>query len=109
VFYQTNDILGLPVVGDFNGDGIPDIAVVGLSGIWLFLGAGGGVFNPGVLTPVPNAFAKFFYAADFNGDGNLDVVTQVSGGFAGDRGCQRRRAHGHWHWRRGNHRLLVYQ
>jgi hypothetical protein len=54
VLYQAggDSLLGYPVVGDFNGDGIPDVALPADSGIWLFTGEGGGVFNPGVLIPV---------------------------------------------------------
>jgi hypothetical protein len=69
---------GNPVVGDFNGDGIPDVVVRGSSGIWLFTGKGGGVFNSSVLTPVSGASQyaglEYLAAADFNGDGNLDLA-----------------------------------
>jgi hypothetical protein len=51
VLYQAgSDIFANnPVVGDFNGDGIPDVVEAGSSGVWLFTGKGGGVFNPGVV------------------------------------------------------------
>ena len=47
VFYQAgNDyLINDLVMGDFNGDGIPDVAITGASGIWLFLGQEGGVFS----------------------------------------------------------------
>ena len=41
--------IGNVVVGDFNGDGILDIAVTAPEGVWLFTGKGGGALNPGVL------------------------------------------------------------
>ncbi|HTT62812.1 MAG TPA: VCBS repeat-containing protein, partial [Bryobacteraceae bacterium] len=44
------------VVGDFNGDGIPDILASGGKGLWLLTGKGGGLFNPGVLTPLANIY-----------------------------------------------------
>ena len=68
-------------VGDFNGDGIPDVATTGPSGLWLFTGAGGGLFNPGSLTPDSN-LAGPIIAANLNGDGSLDLVCQAYGGFA---------------------------
>jgi hypothetical protein len=81
IFYQTgtDSTGGTPIVGDFNNDGIPDLVMMGTSGIWLFTGAGAGVFNPGVLTPVATDFRVL--AADFNRDGNLDLVVTASGGF----------------------------
>ena len=59
ISYQANDqAFGGLVVADFNGDGIPDAATTGNSGVWLFLGKGGGVFNSGVLTPTPTGDRK---------------------------------------------------
>ena len=79
----TDVAVANPVVGDFNGDGIPDVVTAGSSGIWMFAGKGGGVFSPGVLvlaisgdpySPPVRAAA----AADFNGDGNLDLALPYS-------------------------------
>lgn len=58
------------VVGDFNGDGIPDLAVTG----GILLGNGDGTF-----TAAPTSFLYFLseypaIAGDFNGDGKLDLV-----------------------------------
>jgi FG-GAP-like repeat len=61
------------VVGDFNGDGIPDLALVG-SPVYILLGKGDGTFGP----PLYNSsalYAGFGVAVgDFNGDGKLDVI-----------------------------------
>ena len=72
-------------LGDFNGDGITDAATVGDSGIWLFTGKGGGVFNPGVLTPFNGAGptnASYVVAADFRKNGKMDLVVTTPTGFA---------------------------
>ena len=65
-----------PVIGDFNGDGIPDL--VGLDGV--HPGLGDGTFG----TPVAGlglparydyqAGLRTMYAGDFNGDGKLDLL-----------------------------------
>jgi hypothetical protein len=77
---------GIPVsmvAGDFNNDGILDLAVVGPlpgpfgepSAVSTFLGNGDGSFQTAILTttqgPIETAAAL---AADFNGDGILDLV-----------------------------------
>jgi hypothetical protein len=62
------------VVGDFNGDGIPDVAIVNLVGsVAILLGNGDGTFtaksNPSV-SERPAGIA----VGDFNGDGILDLA-----------------------------------
>jgi len=67
-------------VGDFNGDGKPDI-VVGLAGenaVSVFLGNGDGTFQAGVHFPVA-APPYAVIVADFNGDGIPDIATANAG------------------------------
>jgi len=81
----SNDLPGSIAVGDFNGDGIPDLAVApvldeGNSEVLLGNGDGtftiaGGSFAIGNGTVTSNSIA----AADFNGDGKLDLVETCSG------------------------------
>jgi hypothetical protein len=65
------------VVGDFNNDHRLDVAAVGYFGgsqdLWILLGNGDGTLQPSLtypLTHIPGSVA----AADFNHDGNLDLV-----------------------------------
>ena len=60
--------------GDFNGDGIPDLAMASRSGISVALGKGDGTFKPRVTYAV-NGAPVFIAVADLNGDGHLDLVT----------------------------------
>ena len=62
-------------VGDFNGDGVPDLATAnfGSNNVSILLGTGTGGFGPATNFPVgtgPVAIA----IGDFNGDGNLDLA-----------------------------------
>jgi hypothetical protein len=75
------------VVGDFNGDGIPDLAAVNLGSgsatVSIFLGAGDGTFGPKNDFPaVVNA--NSITTGDFNRDGKLDLAVSNSSSSGGD-------------------------
>jgi len=66
------------MVGDFNGDGNPDLVTLDESGlcpdISVIFGNGDGTFQTPINTPAPYP-ASHFAAGDFNRDGKLDLVT----------------------------------
>jgi hypothetical protein len=68
-------------VGDFNGDGKPDIvtADTNSNAVSLLRGRGDGTFRPAVNFAV-GAAPYGVVAADFNGDGKLDLAVTDSGG-----------------------------
>jgi hypothetical protein len=70
-------IVRLIVAGDFNGDGVPDLATSdGVnSRVNVFLGNGDGTFRPAIQTAIqtPALYTFTLAAADFNGDGNIDL------------------------------------
>jgi hypothetical protein len=72
------------VTGDFNGDGIPDLAVIGQQNtVIVLLGTGNGSFKAGsaiAATPSNGSAPLLIVAADFNGDGKLDLATANSNG-----------------------------
>src|SRR5258707_13934946 len=65
---------------DFNGDGIPDVVILGSTSgglvLSIFLGRPDGSFAPRVDYSVQ---ATGFTVGDFNGDGKLDVIVVTSG------------------------------
>ncbi len=69
--------------GDFNRDGKPDFAVVEVgvnsNDIAVVLNTGGGTFAPAVFyqPDMAGSIAYSIKTADFNGDGNLDLVTAM--------------------------------
>jgi len=70
-------------VGDFNGDGIPDLAVANLWGtvigdetgtVTVLLGNGDGTFTATATSPETGANPGFVAVGDFNGDGISDLA-----------------------------------
>lgn len=78
VTYTASTGPGQEVVGDFNGDGRPDIAVSNSDGnLSILLGTGTGTFLPPINTP--GVAGNDMVAADFNLDGKLDLAITTSG------------------------------
>jgi hypothetical protein len=69
--------------GDFNADGIPDLAVAdsNLYGVRLYAGVGDGTFLPPVAAAGSRGVPTFgpLTTADMNGDGRLDLVARTGG------------------------------
>jgi len=72
--FRTQERFGGIAIGDFNGDGRPDLLLNKNGGFDVLLNMGGGNFGQPIHTETPHFFSVPFEAADFNGDGKLDLV-----------------------------------
>ncbi|WP_058189783.1 beta strand repeat-containing protein [Terracidiphilus gabretensis] len=64
-----------PVVADFNGDGIPDIAIALENSVVVYLGNGNGTFTQTRTSAIPSGVSGTQVAVgDFNGDGIPDLA-----------------------------------
>ena len=65
------------IVADLNGDGVPDLAGVGLNSATVMLGSASGAFRPKVEFPAGGP-AQDLAAGDFNGDGRVDLAVSIN-------------------------------
>jgi uncharacterized repeat protein (TIGR01451 family) len=86
----ANSLFQDVVIGDFNGDGTPDLAATDEANnvVDVFLGNGDGTFAAPLSSKMDYGTAVGLAAADFNGDGTLDLVVSAvadaSHGLPGD-------------------------
>lgn len=69
-------------VADFNGDGIPDLAVIDgdNSVVDILLGNGDGTFTAETTNPPISGIPSYFATGDFNGDGKTDLAVAEDAG-----------------------------
>ena len=66
-------LLGKMAIGDFNGDGRPDLAHVGMLQSWVLTGGYAGIFASPRQLPTP-FIGQSVQVVDTNGDGRLDIL-----------------------------------
>ena len=74
---RDNECCGRLTIGDFNGDGPPDVVMTAYSKVWFFAGRREGGFAPAVEQP-GGTYSFWVTTADMNLDGHLDVVLPAS-------------------------------
>lgn len=74
--YLTGAGSELVATGDFNGDGIPDLAATAENAdtLTILLGHGDGAFTASTINFPANSLPAYLVARDFNNDGKLDLA-----------------------------------
>jgi hypothetical protein len=79
VTYAAGSYPNSVAVGDFNGDGVPDLAVAGLGGaVRVFLGKGDGTFPMTNFSYIAGSGSLSVAVGDFNGDSFPDLAVANS-------------------------------
>jgi hypothetical protein len=82
VSYSAGSKPNAITTGDFNGDGNLDLAITNQNAntVTILLGSATGVFAPSLSSPIAAGATPYkVVAADFNGDGNVDLAITNSG------------------------------
>ncbi len=77
-FAGASGYAGAIAAADFNGDGLPDAAVITSNGVAILLANGGGFGTPACIIAA-SAFPSAIVAGDFDGDTKADLVVMTSG------------------------------
>ena len=80
-------VSGRPIIGDLNGDGKLDVAVLGATqGLYVYLGNGDGTLQSPIISDPSTTYESLAAIGDFNRDGKLDLIAFA--GYSGDGGFE---------------------
>jgi len=83
VFGPSDNYYSMPVIGDFNRDGKLDVVISTYHGIAFMAGNGDGTFQTQIYSDPALQLSNPLFAADFNGDGKLDLAARSNYYYSG--------------------------